>query len=97
MKTDGRNDTWPLMEEEVLIIRYEDKLSFNFPYHFYEKYIEPMIRKGMIKPLRVSVSEGEYSKRVEIDLELESGAELRAWLLIKVIEDDTFFISEVGP
>jgi len=77
----------PLMEEEVLIVRDGVRMLFDFHKKIFEKVVAREI--SALKPISVE----ERGDRVVVELDIEKGEELRAWLLLNLGKG--FFITEL--
>ncbi|OYT31805.1 MAG: hypothetical protein B6U94_01915 [Thermofilum sp. ex4484_79] len=86
--------SWPLMEEEILILEKDSLVSFNFPYKFFRKYLKTKI--NVLKPIEIKRNYNtQGGKRIIVKLDKEKALELRAWLTLHVQENSNFFITEI--
>jgi len=99
METDPwSTGSWPLMEEEILVINTGEFVRFNFPLTFFNRFLRPILKKGLLRPLRVfPVRDREGGERVVVEVDPDSGVELKTWVLLKISEEDDYFLTEVGP
>ncbi|RLF08074.1 MAG: hypothetical protein DRJ64_01795 [Thermoprotei archaeon] len=86
--------SWPLMEEEILILEKDSLVSFNFPYKFFRKYLKTKI--NVLEPIEIKRNYNtQGGKRIIVKLDKEKALELRAWLTLHVQENSDFFITEI--
>ena len=86
------------MEEEILVVNTGAMMRFNFPLTFFERFLRPILEKGLLRPLRVSlIGDHEGGERVIVEVDSDSGIELKTWVLLKISEEDDYFLTEVGP
>lgn len=78
---------FPLMEEEILVLRERGFLLFNMHRSFYEKMVKRVI--GTLNPLLVE----EKGDRIVVKFGSEEGEEFRAWLLLNL--NKGFYITEL--
>lgn len=91
---DDRTLSVPLMDEEIGIIEEEGYYIFNFPYEFYQKYIKPLI--AQLSPEYIKNVTLDCSRRVILRIHHDKGGdELRIWVLLKIEEEDNYFITEL--
>jgi len=78
---------YPLMEEEVLIVREGGKILFDFHKTVFARVAARYLES--LSPITVR----ERGERIVLELEAEKGEELRAWLLLNLGKG--FFITEL--
>jgi len=78
---------YPLMEEEVLIVREGGKILFDFHKTVFARVAARYLES--LNPITVR----ERGERIVLELEAEKGEELRAWLLLNLGKG--FFITEL--
>lgn len=80
------------------MINTGEVMRFNFPLTFFERFLRPILEKGLLRPLRVFLVRGhEGGERVIVEVDSDSGIELKTWVLLKISEEDDYFLTEVGP
>lgn len=87
--------SWPLMEEEVLVVECESGFIFNLPYSLYKKLAaEADLEREGVHPKVIRDVFG--NKRTLLTTNRDKGLEIRAWLsLIVSREHGSYFITEV--
>ena len=78
---------YPLMEEEVLIVREGGRILFDFHKTVFARVAARYL--DSLNPITVR----ERGERIVLELEAEKGEELRAWLLLNLGKG--FFITEL--
>lgn len=78
---------YPLMEEEVLIVRKGGRILFDFHKTVFARVAARYLES--LNPITVR----ERGERIVLELEAEKGEELRAWLLLNLGKG--FFITEL--
>lgn len=82
-----KRQEYPLMEEEVLIVREGWRIVFDF-----HKSVFARVAARYLESLN-PISVKERGERIILELEAEKGEELRAWLLLNLGKG--FFITEL--
>uniref|UniRef100_A0A7C4BAR3 Uncharacterized protein n=1 Tax=Thermofilum pendens TaxID=2269 RepID=A0A7C4BAR3_THEPE len=87
--------SWPLMEEEVLVVESEKGFIFNLPFSLYRKLAaEVDLEREGLRPKVIRDMFG--NKRTLLKTDKNKGLEIRAWLSLVVSEERTsYFITEV--
>lgn len=86
--------SWPLMDEEILILESGDRIYFNFPYQLYRKELRRRLNEYNVE---VKISENTLGgKRVELTVDKQVGLEIKAWLALRLpTMNEKYFITEM--
>lgn len=90
-----RWSSWPLVEEEVLVVESEEGFVFNLPFSLYKRLsAEVDLEKEGVQPKVIRDMFG--NKRTLLRADRNKGLEIRAWLSLVASEKrNNYFITEV--